>query len=126
MISIYCHSCGTIGETKLATEADHRIMTSLPYTRYLGPPRSKEEIEKEQRVCETFSAICILTMVAIARINTLAIKWMKRILHKPLIDIVSNALDMENKALNKVATSGDMSESIKALKEKRKAIFKGK
>jgi len=57
---------------------------------------------------------------------TLAIKWMKRLLHKPLIDIVSNALDMENKALNKVATSGDMRESIKALKEKRDAVFKGK
>ena len=57
---------------------------------------------------------------------TLALKWMKRLLHKPLIDIVSQALDMENKALGKVATSGDMRESIKALKEKREAIFKGK
>lgn len=57
---------------------------------------------------------------------SLSIKWMKRILHKPLIDLVSNALDMENKALNKTATSGDMRESIKALKEKRDPVFKGK
>ncbi|TFG04760.1 MAG: enoyl-CoA hydratase [Promethearchaeota archaeon] len=57
---------------------------------------------------------------------SLALKWMKRILHQPLIEIVSHALDMENKALNKVATSGDFSESVKALKEKRDPIFKGK
>ena len=57
---------------------------------------------------------------------SLALKWMKRIMHKPLIDLVSNALDMENKALNRVATSSDFSESIKALKEKRDANFKGK
>jgi 2-(1,2-epoxy-1,2-dihydrophenyl)acetyl-CoA isomerase len=57
---------------------------------------------------------------------SLALKWMKRIIHRPLIDLVSHALDMENKALNKVATSGDFRESIKALKEKRDAVFKGK
>lgn len=57
---------------------------------------------------------------------SLALKLMKQALHKPLIDFVSNALDMENKALNKAATTTDFSESIKALKEKRDAVFKGK
>ena len=57
---------------------------------------------------------------------SLSIKWMKRTLHRPLIDLVSKQLDLENKALNKLATSADFSESIKALKEKREAVFKGK
>ncbi|HUX98685.1 MAG TPA: enoyl-CoA hydratase/isomerase family protein [Candidatus Deferrimicrobium sp.] len=57
---------------------------------------------------------------------SLALKWMKKTLHQPLIDIVSNALDMENKGLNKTATSGDFRESLKALKEKRDSVFKGK
>jgi enoyl-CoA hydratase/carnithine racemase len=57
---------------------------------------------------------------------TLSLKWMKRILHEPLIQLISNQLDLENKALNKLATSGDFSESLKALKEKRDAVFKGK
>jgi enoyl-CoA hydratase/carnithine racemase len=57
---------------------------------------------------------------------SLALKWMKKALHQPLIDIVSNALDMENKGLNKTATSGDFRESLKALKEKRDSVFKGK
>lgn len=57
---------------------------------------------------------------------SLSIKWMKRTLHRPLIDLISKQLDLENKALNKLATSADFSESIKALKEKREAVFKGK
>ena len=57
---------------------------------------------------------------------SLSLKWMKRALHRPLIDIVSNQLDIENKALGKLATSADFRESIKALKEKRDAVFKGK
>ncbi|MHA1230654.1 MAG: enoyl-CoA hydratase/isomerase family protein [Candidatus Helarchaeota archaeon] len=57
---------------------------------------------------------------------SLALKLMKRALHKPLIDMVTTALDMENKALNKAATTSDFSESIRALKEKRDPVFKGK
>ncbi|MHA1268308.1 MAG: enoyl-CoA hydratase/isomerase family protein [Candidatus Helarchaeota archaeon] len=57
---------------------------------------------------------------------SLALKLMKRALHRPLIDFVSNALDIENKGLNKAATTTDFTESIKALKEKRDPVFKGK
>jgi len=57
---------------------------------------------------------------------SLSLKWMKRILHQPLIEMVTQQLDLENKALNKLATSGDFSESIKALKEKRDPNFIGK
>ena len=57
---------------------------------------------------------------------TLGLKLMKQAIHKPLIDIVSQALDHENKGLNKAATTSDFTESIKALKERRDAVFKGK
>jgi 2-(1,2-epoxy-1,2-dihydrophenyl)acetyl-CoA isomerase len=57
---------------------------------------------------------------------SLSLKWMKRIMQQPLIDLVTKQLDWENKALNKLATTGDFSESMKALKEKRDAVFKGK
>ncbi len=57
---------------------------------------------------------------------SLSLKWMKRALHRPLIDLISNQLDLENKALGKLATSADFRESLKALKEKRDAVFKGK
>ncbi|MBD3229502.1 MAG: enoyl-CoA hydratase [Candidatus Lokiarchaeota archaeon] len=57
---------------------------------------------------------------------SLALKRMKQIVNKPLIDAVSAALDKENKALNRLAATSDFSESIKALKEKRDAVFKGK
>ncbi|MHA1426610.1 MAG: enoyl-CoA hydratase/isomerase family protein [Candidatus Helarchaeota archaeon] len=57
---------------------------------------------------------------------SLSLKWMKRALHQPLIDLISKQLDLENKALGKLATSSDFRESLKALKEKREANFKGK
>lgn len=57
---------------------------------------------------------------------SLSLKWMKKALHEPLTDFISKALDMENKGLNKTATSKDFSESMKALKEKRDPVFDGK
>ncbi|MDD1776545.1 MAG: enoyl-CoA hydratase-related protein [Candidatus Helarchaeota archaeon] len=57
---------------------------------------------------------------------SMSLKWMKKILHQPLIEIVTAQLDWENKALNKLATTADFSESMRALKEKRDAKFIGK
>ncbi len=57
---------------------------------------------------------------------SLALKMMKRALHKPLTQFISDALDMENKGLRKTAASKDFSESLKALKEKRESNFVGK
>ena len=57
---------------------------------------------------------------------SLALKMMKRALHKPLTQFISDALDMENKGLRKTAASKDFSESLKALKEKRESKFVGK
>ncbi|MHA1143328.1 MAG: enoyl-CoA hydratase/isomerase family protein [Candidatus Helarchaeota archaeon] len=56
----------------------------------------------------------------------LAIRMAKRALHRPLIEEVETALDWENKGLNKTAISGDFNEALKARKEKRDPVFKGK
>lgn len=56
----------------------------------------------------------------------LAIKMAKRAFHKPLIEEITAALDIENKGLNKCAISRDFSEALKAMKEKRDPVFKGK
>ena len=56
----------------------------------------------------------------------LGIRLQKRAMHKPLIDALSNALAAENKGLGKATTTYDFSESMKARKEKRDPVFKGK
>ena len=56
----------------------------------------------------------------------MGIRLMKRAINKPLIDQLSAALDLENKGLNKAATTYDFGESLKARKEKRTPVFKGK
>jgi enoyl-CoA hydratase/carnithine racemase len=56
----------------------------------------------------------------------MAVSMTKEILHKPLIEAVTGALDRENVALNKLFASHDFSETIIARMEKRKPVFKGK
>ena len=56
----------------------------------------------------------------------LAIKLAKRALHKPLMDAVTHALDMENKGLNTTFSTSDFMEAITARKEKRNPVFQGK
>lgn len=54
-----------------------------------------------------------------------AIRLAKRALHKPLLEAVTTALDMENKGLNEAFTTADFMEALKARKEKRIPVFKG-
>lgn len=54
-----------------------------------------------------------------------AIRLAKRAIHKPLLDAVTTALDMENKGLNEAFTTADFMEALKARKEKRVPVFKG-
>ena len=56
----------------------------------------------------------------------MAVSMTKEILHKPLIEAVTDTLDRENLALNKLFASNDFSEAIIARMEKRKPVFKGK
>jgi len=56
----------------------------------------------------------------------LAVRLTKRILHKPLIEAVSGALDLENEALNETFATADFFESLAARKEKREPNFQGK
>jgi 2-(1,2-epoxy-1,2-dihydrophenyl)acetyl-CoA isomerase len=56
----------------------------------------------------------------------LSIKLMKKTMHAYFKEILSNTLDLENKALRKLFTSHDFKESMQALKEKRDAIFIGR
>lgn len=56
----------------------------------------------------------------------LAIKRAKRALHKPLMDAVTEALDMENKGLNRTFSTSDFMEAMTARKEKRAPVFQGK
>jgi len=54
-----------------------------------------------------------------------AVRMTKEILHKPLIEAVTRALDLENEALNETFGSGDFFEAINARIEKRQPVFKG-
>lgn len=56
----------------------------------------------------------------------LSIKLMKKTIHNYFREILSNTLDLENKALRKAFTSKDFNESMQALKEKRDPVFIGK
>jgi len=55
----------------------------------------------------------------------LSIREMKRILHAPHLDSFSQALDLENEALNKLMATEDFVEGIMARVERRPAMFKG-
>jgi hypothetical protein len=47
-------------------------------------------------------------------------------MHKPLIEAVTKALDIENEGLNQTIASADFWEALAARKEKREPVFKGK
>jgi enoyl-CoA hydratase/carnithine racemase len=55
----------------------------------------------------------------------LAVRWTKQILHKPLIEAVTQALDRENEVLNHAFGTADFFEAVSARIEKRDAVFKG-
>ena len=55
----------------------------------------------------------------------MAVRMTKELLHKPLIETVTRALDLENTALNKTFASNDFFEALTARMEKREPVFKG-
>ena len=55
-----------------------------------------------------------------------AIRQMKQALHKPYVEAVEKALDLENAGLNNCWTSADFAESLLSRHEKRSPVFKGK
>jgi len=56
----------------------------------------------------------------------MAIREMKRIMHQPQIEAISQALDLENEALAKLMRSEDFAEGFSARVERRSPVFKGK
>ncbi len=56
----------------------------------------------------------------------LAVKMTKQVLHRPLLDNLSIALDLENESLNRAVQSEDFLEALTARKEKRAPVFKGR
>lgn len=54
-----------------------------------------------------------------------AVRLAKRALHKPLLQAVTTALDLENQGLNEAFKTGDFLEALVARKEKRAPAFKG-
>ena len=56
----------------------------------------------------------------------LSIRAMKKLLHEPLREALSNALDRENEELAALMQSADFAEGIAARVEKRAAVFSGK
>ena len=56
----------------------------------------------------------------------LAARLAKQAFHKPLIEAITKALDIENEGLNKTIASADFWEALAARKEKREPVFKGK
>jgi 2-(1,2-epoxy-1,2-dihydrophenyl)acetyl-CoA isomerase len=55
----------------------------------------------------------------------LAVKLAKRAFHKPYVDAVTKALDVENQGLNQAVMTYDFGECLKARKEKRPPVFRG-
>lgn len=56
----------------------------------------------------------------------LAIRKMKHLLHAPHLESFSQALDLENEALNELFKTADFAEGLAARIERRPAAFKGK
>ncbi|HMK64405.1 MAG TPA: enoyl-CoA hydratase/isomerase family protein [Thermodesulfobacteriota bacterium] len=54
-----------------------------------------------------------------------AVRLAKRAIHKPMIEAVTKALDLENQGLNEAFKTGDFLEALMARKEKRIPAFKG-
>jgi enoyl-CoA hydratase/carnithine racemase len=57
---------------------------------------------------------------------SVSIKLMKKTMHRYFKEIIFDTLDLENKGLNKLFTTKDFLESMKALKKKRDPVFIGK
>jgi enoyl-CoA hydratase/carnithine racemase len=55
----------------------------------------------------------------------LAVKLAKRAFHKPYMDALAEALDVENEGLNQGVMTYDFGEALKARKEKRAPVFRG-
>jgi 2-(1,2-epoxy-1,2-dihydrophenyl)acetyl-CoA isomerase len=55
----------------------------------------------------------------------LAVRWTKKILHQPLVEAVTRALDRENEVLNKAFGTADFFEALSARLERRDPVFKG-
>lgn len=55
-----------------------------------------------------------------------AVRLAKRILHKPLIDSITQALDRENQGFDEALATEDFAEAIMARMGKRPPVFKGK
>ncbi len=118
--------------------------TSYTLTRLLGLQKTKEliyfgvkitaqqmyEMGLVNKVCKPEELMPYTREQALRLIPpkgpSLALKMMKRALHEPLTQFISEALDQENKGLRKTAASKDFSESLKSLKKKREPNFVGK
>jgi len=57
---------------------------------------------------------------------SLSVGWTKRIMHKPLIEAVTAALDRENECFKAAFGTEDFMEAITARIQKREPVFKGK
>ncbi len=55
----------------------------------------------------------------------LAVRWTKQLLHQPLVEAVTRALDRENEVLNKAFGTADFFEALSARLERREPAFKG-
>jgi enoyl-CoA hydratase/carnithine racemase len=55
----------------------------------------------------------------------LALSWTKKIMHQPLIEALTNALDRENEMLNRAFGTADFLEAINSRIQKRDPFFKG-
>ena len=56
----------------------------------------------------------------------LAVRWTKKVMHQPLIEAMTAALDRENEMLNRAFGTADFIEAINSRIQKRDPVFQGK